>query len=352
MTFDCVDDLPEIESLSKQWKESIIEKPFVVDGLLRIGEKMILSGESKAGKSFALIELCCAIASGTKWLGYYPCNKSRVLYVNFEIDRASFLHRITDVAKALGLYDSSHEWTQNFATCNLRGYLTDTPKVLIPAIIRRAERHQAKCVVLDPIYKMGTGNENSAQKIGEFCNGLDKIASKTNCAVIYCHHHPKGNQSWKKPIDRAAGSGVFARDADVIIDIIELELPAEVRRSNICAWRFTPVTRGLPPQPPVDVWFNYPVHELEHFGDTKCIIAPHHELPSYQRAMNARKSKEQKLAERKHRLEAAFDILTGRGETPTIKALSEYMGVSEQTVRNSVDEHIGFSRTSGKVARV
>lgn len=67
-----MDDLPEIESLSKQWKERIIEKPFVVDGLLRIGEKMILSGESKAGKSFALIELCCAIASGTKWLGYLP----------------------------------------------------------------------------------------------------------------------------------------------------------------------------------------------------------------------------------------------------------------------------------------
>ena len=80
-------------------------------------------------------------------------------------------------------------------------------------------------------------------------------------------------------------------------------------------------------------------------------MAPHHELPSYQRAMNARKSKEQKLMERKRRLEAAYDICAADGPV-TVSTLAEYLGVSVQTIRNSVDEHPLFSRNGGEVNRV
>ena len=40
---------------------------------------MLISGSSKAGKSFLLMELCIAIAEGKPWLGF-PCKKGRVLY--------------------------------------------------------------------------------------------------------------------------------------------------------------------------------------------------------------------------------------------------------------------------------
>ena len=44
------------------------------------------------------------------------------------------------------------------------------------------------------------------------------------CAVIYCHHHSKGQQGQKRSMDRASGSGVFARDPDALLDLIELEV--------------------------------------------------------------------------------------------------------------------------------
>ena len=66
--------------------------PELIEGVLRRGHKMIISGSSKAGKSFLLIELCIAIAEGTEWLGF-KCKKGKVLYVNLEIDPASCMNR-------------------------------------------------------------------------------------------------------------------------------------------------------------------------------------------------------------------------------------------------------------------
>lgn len=60
---------------------------------------MLLAGASKAGKSFALIQLCIAIAEGKQWLGF-DCAQGRVLYVNLELDRASCLHRFKEVYAA------------------------------------------------------------------------------------------------------------------------------------------------------------------------------------------------------------------------------------------------------------
>lgn len=53
---------------------------------------MLLAGPSKAGKSFALIELCVATAEGRDWIGF-TCAKGKALYVNLELDHAPCLHR-------------------------------------------------------------------------------------------------------------------------------------------------------------------------------------------------------------------------------------------------------------------
>lgn len=345
------DGLPPTVCLDDMWCKELTFKPFIIDNLLRKQEKMILSGASKAGKSFALIELAVAIASGTKWLGYYQTIPSSVLYVNFEIDRASFIHRVANVAKALNLdTDTWNEWGGSLRMWNLRGKAVPVDK-LISTLIRRVKRSNIETIILDPFYKMQTGNENSARSIGEFCNNLDKICVECDVAIVYCHHHPKGDQSWKKPIDRASGSGAFSRDADVIMDIIELELPQDIKEEETEAFRVTTITRNLAPTPPIDVWFNFPTHSLAHFSKNR-IVAPHHELPPHQRAMNARKTKDQKARERNARLNAVYDIIKANGEIPTIKTVSQYMNVSERTVRNSVNEHSNFINENGTIKKV
>ena len=201
--------------------------PPLIDGVLRQGHKMLIAGPSKAGKSYALIELCCAIAEGKKWLEW-QCTQGRVMYVNLELDRASCLHRFKDVYTALGITPDN---LSNIDIWNLRGRSVPMDK-LAPKLIRRASKKNYIAIIIDPIYKVITGDENSADQMAHFCNQFDKVCTELGCAVIYCHHHSKGAQGGKRSMDRASGSGVFARDPDALIDLVELELNDDILKQE------------------------------------------------------------------------------------------------------------------------
>ena len=313
------DDLPEPESLAEYWKKMPdLAKP-LIEGVLRQGHKMLLAGPSKAGKSFALIELCIAIAEGDSWFGF-KCAKGRILYVNLELDRASCLHRFKDVYDALKMTPKN---LSNIDIWNLRGKSIPMDK-LAPKLIRRAVKKDYIAVIIDPIYKVITGDENSADQMANFCNQFDKVCTELGCAVIYCHHHSKGIQANKKSMDRASGSGVFARDPDALLDVIELETDNTIRslsqknelRKYICdflasknvefnkedsikqmldkayfkldaidqsvlnlgvekvkskeslrsAWRIEGTLREFPKFAPVNLWFDYPIHKIDDTG--------------------------------------------------------------------------------------
>ena len=213
------DDLPDVEELEVVWKDLPELAPCLIEGVLRNGHKMLIAGPSKAGKSFLQIELAIAIAEGKKWLNW-QCSKGRVLYVNLELDRSSCLHRFRDVYQASGIQAFN---LSNIDIWNLRGRAVPMDK-LAPKLIRRATRKEYKAIIIDPIYKVITGDENSADQMAKFCNQFDLICTELKCAVIYCHHHSKGSQGQKKSTDRASGSGVFARDPDALLDMIELEV--------------------------------------------------------------------------------------------------------------------------------
>ena len=222
------DDLPDMEDLSDEWDNLPPLAPELIKGVLREGHKMLIVGPSKAGKSFDLIELSIAIAEGRQWHGW-DCSKGRVLYVNLELDRASCLHRFRDVYNALGWPPNNKK---NITIWNLRGR-SETMDKLAPKLIRRAKDRHYKAVIIDPIYKVITGDENSADQMARFCNQFDKICTELGTATIYCHHHSKGAQGGKKSMDRASGSGVFARDPDALLDMIELPLTDDIISQEI-----------------------------------------------------------------------------------------------------------------------
>ena len=395
------DDLPEPESLKGVWDNLPDKAPPLIAGVLRQGHKMLMAGPSKAGKSYALIELCIAIAEGTGWFGW-QCAKGRVMYVNLELDRASCLHRFKDVYTTLELSPNS---IGNIDIWNLRGKSVPMDK-LAPKLIRRAQKKDYIAIVIDPIYKVITGDENSADQMAHFCNQFDRVCTDLGSAVIYCHHHSKGYQGGKKSMDRASGSGVFARDPDALIDLTELEVTddllkqeenkavagtiaeyiyevnkvyydEEVSQDDILsqsamkdhakealneseqkdldeklskiiqevkqktAWRVEGTLREFPRFEPVNLWFDYPVHKVDTINVLKD-IQPESDKPSWQKAIEKRKDKAAKKEERINALEIAFSSLEIGGEQITVRDLAEEMGVSERTVWNRIQEHNGL----------
>lgn len=263
------DELPGIVDLSEMFADPPPLAEELITGILRRGHKMLISGSSKAGKSFILMELCIAIAEGIDWLGFM-CKKGRVLYVNLEIDPASCVNRFLMIRNALEKRKGMIcEHVNDLLIWNLRGYAVPLDQ-LVPKLIRRAQPLNLDAIIIDPIYKVITGDENNASDMGAFCNQFDVIATKLGCSVIYCHHHSKGSQGAKKAMDRASGSGVFARDPDAQLDMIEVEVDDATRNaymdSGVTAWRLESSLREFPNIKPVNIWFDYPLHEVDQSG--------------------------------------------------------------------------------------
>lgn len=73
----------------------------IIEGILLEGHKMLLTGPSKAHKTWGLIALAVSLATGGYWMGF-RCAKRRVLYVDLETDPRTLQRRISTVASAKG----------------------------------------------------------------------------------------------------------------------------------------------------------------------------------------------------------------------------------------------------------
>lgn len=248
------DELPDPEEFSEVWDNPPELAPELIQGVLRKGHKMLLSGGSKTGKSMLMIQLACAIASGGHWLNK-KCDKGKVLYLNLEIDRPSFLKRVIEVCKRKGY--SKDDIQDNLSIWHLRGYSAPLD-VLAPKLIRRCKKEKYIAVIIDPIYKVMMGDENKAGDMANFSNQFDVIANALDCSVIYVHHFTKGAQDTKASIDRASGSGVFARDPDAILTITSLKYKSEKKAARV---EFT--VREFADVDAVNVWYEYPVHVID-----------------------------------------------------------------------------------------
>ena len=402
---DLNDELPDPESLIDFWEDMPPLAPELIKGVLRQGHKMLIAGPSKAGKSFALINMSIAIAEGHHWFGW-ECTQGKVLYVNLELDRASCLHRFRDVYKAMGIEARN---ISNIDIWNLRGKTVPMDK-LAPKLIRRAYKKGYIAVIIDPIYKVLTGDENSADQMAHFTNQFDKVATELGSSVIYCHHHSKGSQGGKKSMDRASGSGVFARDPDALIDLVELELTEEIRKQQInsmtakiyqdainkmnrpymeqfvglddlqssfqmrnhferavtnvkdrvtvndavtaqtariensTAWRVDGTLREFAKFKARDIWFSYPTHTVDDTGILADIQLDDN-TPSWKKNLEKsgkKQNPEQRKKDRKVAFETAYSALNDGIQPVTQEDMCEYLGISSRTFKRRMEEIDGY----------
>lgn len=403
---DMNDNLPDPESLADLFETKIELAPELIGGVLRQGHKMLIAGPSKAGKSFSLMQLSIAIAEGRQWMGF-NCTQGKVLYVNLELDEKSAKMRFIEIYNRLG---QGHEHVSNIDVWNLRGKTSPMDK-LAPKLIRRAQKENYIAVIIDPIYKVLTGDENSAHEMANFTNQFDKIATELGCAVIYCHHHSKGSQGGKNSMDRSSGSGVFARDPDAILDLIELPVTEDrymaLENEAICkvyydaiqkynpgysdislddqfskkqmqhhlmsaihaqpilkeiedqkivaiesvrqatAWRLEGTLREFPKFKPVNAWFKYPIHIL----DESLQDIKLEEDPKENWRKGTAKSNESRSEKTLKELEEAFNILSENGEPVEAVAIADYLDISRSAVYKRVKKHKALVVDGGTIMK-
>ena len=248
-----------------------------------------------------------------------------------------------------------------------------------------------------------SGDENSADQMAKFCNQFDLVCRALDCAVIYCHHHSKGAQGGKRSMDRASGSGVFARDPDAMLDMTELVptdaireqlhnkaacrvikamldkrghadayglddtlsrhrmltiakeklgladlraidaevAAAEKKADGMTAWRIEGTLREFARFDPVNLWFDYPVHK----PDTSLLedLQPDSDFKTLGSRGAAKRwgDKGKVTKDKKAELDTAFEACMMDGEV-TVYSMAEYMGLKPDTVRRRLKADGGF----------
>ncbi len=221
----------------------------VIEGLLREGETMNLIASPKTGKSWLVLDLAIAVATGRPWLGRFPTVAGDVLIIDNELHGETSANRIPKVAKARGL--CTDEFADSVFIRNLRGGLQDI--VSLAPYFRAVEPGRFRLIVLDAFYRfLPAGmDENANADMASLYNYIDRYAADLGCAFVLIHHSSKGNQSGKSVTDVGAGAGSQSRATDAHLVLRPHEEPDVVVLDA--------AVRSWPPQESVCLRWAFPV---------------------------------------------------------------------------------------------
>jgi hypothetical protein len=227
----------------------------VIEGILRRGHKMQISGASKMGKTWLMLQLAAAVTAGGQWVGQ-RCHKGKVLYVNMEIHPDSFPLRVTQVGEHVPGFDPDM-----LTVIEMHGHAVPM-ELLKKRILGHTAQKDYSMIIIDPIYKaLGGADENNAGDITEVCNELDMIAKVSGASVAWAGHFAKGNAGDRSSIDRTSGSGVWGRDPDTHGTLVELT--GQYDESEGMGYRLEWNLREFPKAPQTTVRFKWPIFTFD-----------------------------------------------------------------------------------------
>jgi hypothetical protein len=201
-------------------RESPPLPPEIIRHVLVPQSKMLLGGASKMWKTWTLLDINISVACGCNWWGF-PTHCGKVCYINLELQAEYFERRFRKICEVKNIKPEPgmfHVW-------NLRGYakpMTQLVRILLPEL----HKHHFTLVTIDPMYKTlppYRGSENDSAVITQLLNEAESIIVETGASVLFASHFSKGNQAGKESMDRVAGSGAWARDADTLLTMTQHE---------------------------------------------------------------------------------------------------------------------------------
>ena len=189
--------------------------PFYLQNWLPKKGKAEVYGQAKSGKSYLSVQLARCIASGEPFLGI-PTEKASVLYLQFELGEAILQARMRSTGK-------DYEGVYVGTTFSMK---LDRPSgrtqfdTAISAI-------QPQVVIIDPFYKIISGDENESKDVKVITDFLDEIIDIYNCAILIIHHSGKDLERGGR------GSSILEGWVDSYIELRKISTKDEPLRCKI-----------------------------------------------------------------------------------------------------------------------
>ncbi len=188
---------------------------YVFKGVLLEGTVGVLVAPGAAGKSTFALQLLKSVATGETIIpGFEPASAGKVLGVFCEEDGPLLHHRIFRIAKRF-FPDSGEQYNFNPSqqafkiasrmhvvsgkARDLRLIELDAKRNPVPTqeyygLLKMAKQIDGlKLIVLDPVSRLYTGNENDSTMATLFISLIERLSMETGAAVLLLHHTSKGS---------------------------------------------------------------------------------------------------------------------------------------------------------------
>lgn len=144
----------------------------------------IFAAESKAGKSWAALDLAVSVSSGTHWLGKFPVEAcGRVLMFLGEGGPRKMLRRCRAICQARGVVYEELPIVVCFRVPHLRS------SEHLALIERYVAVWPCALVIVDPLYLAARGSQGSdLYQMGEALEALQIVTQAAGAALMVVHH--------------------------------------------------------------------------------------------------------------------------------------------------------------------
>jgi hypothetical protein len=213
----------------------------LIEDLLDQGASSVVYGASNTGKTFVVLDMSFAIATGRRWDGR-ETTQSGVLYLALE-GGAGIRARFAALRKTYPDADTSRMLlaSDGLDLCN--------GKDDVAAVVEAARSIPGGCglIVVDTLARaMAGGDENSAADMGKLIRNVDMIRAATGAHVLLIHH------SGKDEARGARGSSALRAAVDTELQIADSKILNPKQRDHEQQpprdFRLRPVPLGTSPK--------------------------------------------------------------------------------------------------------
>ncbi len=185
----------------------------IVDGLIFPGVVHLLGGAEGIGKSYLVLQLAEAVASGKPFLGWRVPVPRKVLLLTQELPLNVTSNRLRSLTSNVpdGLY---------FDQLPGLNVLTDSDQKVLEDRITQLE---PQVVIIDTLARVHHGDENQASVAAQVIAVFEKLAVRHEVAVMLVHHlrkpqepKGKGSERWVRSLADVRGSNVWIAHSQVV----------------------------------------------------------------------------------------------------------------------------------------
>lgn len=227
------------------WKPPKVEE--IIEGGILIPEsRLIIHGKFKSWKSMIAMHTGFCISNGLDWLGLKTISKP-VLIVQIEVAKIPFHTRVVKYTTH-NISDPDNMWIVNQYNLKLDSAygLSDLDKAI--------GNTKAEVVIIDPLYKIVSGDLNDTRDVTKLLDNLDFMREKHHCSFIIIHHERKSQGVGDELVERGAeemtGSQSVANWCDAAVSVHVKSDTYELTRLRM---EFTALRNSPDFMPPMDI---------------------------------------------------------------------------------------------------